>query len=354
MVYVNDNNVRTLESTNFGGGRINKTDNNMYDINYFITDHLGSTRVIVGSNGEIKEQKDYYPFGKEHENPNLITSTNRYTFSGKEKQTVIDLGFLDFGARMLETEIGRWFVIDPLAEKYYSLSPYAYCAGNPVNRIDPDGMFFQSVYGDAMGNYYDIKGGMMYTGYIHASIFVSTSGEILRHFDDGDPRVYIVPDDWTGNRDELEVLGYEHPMIDYSANVGKNIEDVGYRGSVYPNDPPIIADYTLDALAVPIFGWLKFLKLGKLFNFAINKGGHNWVYGKFKSEAKWVSQFAKRGWTPEKVTEAIKNGKSFNAINMVNKGNGATRYVHPITGQSVVIDNVTNELLQVGDKGFKW
>ncbi|MDR2292457.1 MAG: DUF6443 domain-containing protein, partial [Prevotellaceae bacterium] len=62
FVYARDNDTLTFESTNFGGGRINKT-NNAYDINYFITDHLGSTRVIVGSNGEIKEQKDYYPFG---------------------------------------------------------------------------------------------------------------------------------------------------------------------------------------------------------------------------------------------------------------------------------------------------
>jgi hypothetical protein len=47
---------------------------------------LGSTRVIVDKNGNIKEQKDYYAFGKEHENPNLISSTNRWGFSGKEKQ----------------------------------------------------------------------------------------------------------------------------------------------------------------------------------------------------------------------------------------------------------------------------
>ncbi|MDR1553111.1 MAG: hypothetical protein LBS69_06585 [Prevotellaceae bacterium] len=56
------------------------------------------------------EQKDFYPFGKEHENPDLITSTNRWGFSGKEKQTIRDLGYLDFGARMLETEIGRWII----------------------------------------------------------------------------------------------------------------------------------------------------------------------------------------------------------------------------------------------------
>ncbi|MDR2408012.1 MAG: hypothetical protein LBE13_07870 [Bacteroidales bacterium] len=70
---------------------------------------------------------------------NLMANTNRYTFSGKEKQTIKDLGFLDFGARMLETEIGRWFVIDPLAEKYYSVSPYVYCVNNPIKYIDPAG-----------------------------------------------------------------------------------------------------------------------------------------------------------------------------------------------------------------------
>jgi RHS repeat-associated protein len=126
--------------TGFGDGRINKT-NNSYDINYFITDHLGSTRAIVNANGSILEQKDYYPFGKEHENANLMSSTNRWNFSGKEKQTIRDLGWLDFSARMYANcEIPIFTTQDPLAEKYYSISPYAYCANNPVNRIDPNGM----------------------------------------------------------------------------------------------------------------------------------------------------------------------------------------------------------------------
>jgi hypothetical protein len=54
------------------------------------------------------------------------------------------------------------------------------------------------------------------------------------------------------------------------------------------------------------------------------------------------------------VTEAVTKGKSFEAVNMVNKANGATRYVHPTTGQSAVIDNVTKELLHVGGPGFKY
>jgi RHS repeat-associated protein len=123
------------------GGRISKTSGS-YEIQYYITDHLGSTRVITDSNGEIKEQNDYYPFGMRHQNPNLATSTNRWLFSGKEKQTSGEINYMDFGSRMYDDFLGRWFTIDPRAEDYYPLSPYAYCGNNPVMYRDYNGEWF--------------------------------------------------------------------------------------------------------------------------------------------------------------------------------------------------------------------
>jgi RHS repeat-associated protein len=70
---------------------------------------------------------------------NLMISTNRWGYNGKEKQTVRGLNFLDYGARMYDDFLGRWFVIDRFAEKYYSLSPYCYAALNPINNIDING-----------------------------------------------------------------------------------------------------------------------------------------------------------------------------------------------------------------------
>lgn len=65
-------------------------------------------------------------------------SDSRYRFSSKELSE--ESGEYDFGARFLDPVPGRFITLDPLAEKYYNLSPYAYCAGNPINLVDFDGM----------------------------------------------------------------------------------------------------------------------------------------------------------------------------------------------------------------------
>ena len=51
------------------------------------------------------------------------------------------LGYSDFGARQYSPTLSRWLVPDPMGEKYYDVSPYAYCAGSPVNLVDSDGQF---------------------------------------------------------------------------------------------------------------------------------------------------------------------------------------------------------------------
>lgn len=80
----------------------------------------------------------------------------------------------------------------------------------------------------------------------------------------------------------------------------------------------------------------------------------NWSLGGFKSPAKWASQMERRGWTSTQISEAIEGGESFPAQNLVNRGNGATRYVNPTTGRSVVIDDKTREVIHIGGDGFKY
>ena len=63
----------------------------------------------------------------------------RDVFNGKEEQVIGNIGLIDYGARFYDPDLSRWTTPDPLAEKYYSTSPYAFCNNNPVNFVDLDG-----------------------------------------------------------------------------------------------------------------------------------------------------------------------------------------------------------------------
>lgn len=64
----------------------------------------------------------------------------KYKYNGKELQDELGLNFYDYGARNYDPALGRWMNVDPMAEKYYQISPYVYVANNPLLYIDPTGM----------------------------------------------------------------------------------------------------------------------------------------------------------------------------------------------------------------------
>lgn len=137
-------------------GRIVFNSNGTKDYEYNLKDHLGNVRVVFSQSGSVIQENSYYPFGMQQKaySYNLTPSVgfkdrNEYLYNGKELQDgeFVDsngerygLGWMDYGARMYDAQLGRWHVVDPLAEKYLSLSPYNYVANNPMTYIDPDGM----------------------------------------------------------------------------------------------------------------------------------------------------------------------------------------------------------------------
>ena len=69
-------------------------------------------------------------------------TTFRDAYTGKEDQHPdFGTGYTDFGARQYSPALRRWMTTDPLSEKYYGISPYAFCNNNPVNFVDPDGSY---------------------------------------------------------------------------------------------------------------------------------------------------------------------------------------------------------------------
>ncbi|AZA75976.1 RHS repeat-associated core domain-containing protein [Chryseobacterium indoltheticum] len=95
------------------------------------------TCIVSWQPGEIVESNTYYPFGLLHNYTATTQNAYQYKYNGKELQ---ETGMYDYGARMYMPDLGRWGVVDPLAESYRRWSPYHYAMNNPVKFTDPDGM----------------------------------------------------------------------------------------------------------------------------------------------------------------------------------------------------------------------
>ena len=126
---------------------------------YFLRDHLGSVRVIAEDRHTVISRTDYLPFGVRMSGDGLTVGnpsarSSFFGFSGKENEMWGGYDTADgditphwlkgeryqhFGARAYDPVSCIFMQVDPMAEKYYGMTPYGYCAGNPVMFMDPQG-----------------------------------------------------------------------------------------------------------------------------------------------------------------------------------------------------------------------
>ncbi|MBO4691915.1 MAG: hypothetical protein J5604_03960 [Bacteroidales bacterium] len=154
-----------------------------YETLYLVKDHLGSVRVITDSMGNVLERNDNYPYGlrtdlgrnyptlPEKYRVRLPSSTSAFStdyiseaspttavqpykllYNGKELQLMAQTPLIDYGARQYNPITTRWNAPDPMSEKYYGSSAYAYCIGNPILNFDFKGMASFVYDGKIIGN----------------------------------------------------------------------------------------------------------------------------------------------------------------------------------------------------------
>ena len=216
---------------NFANGYVDISGAYVQSYNYFAKDHLGNVRHVAynipNRKSSILQKNNYYPFGGLHNEEDNRLSQNKL-YNGKEYDPMHGLNLYDYSARQYDAAIGQFTSMDPLCEKYYHISPYAYCAGNPVKYVDPDGKQVVTFFG--------ISEPLILTGRTpvtlgDASKFVNTTNKVSRVSNDTQIH-HVIPKQFKplkvvqkGIRGGFKFEGWENkiPLEKFLKSTGKGV-----------------------------------------------------------------------------------------------------------------------------------
>ncbi|MCX6826775.1 MAG: hypothetical protein NTV06_05865, partial [candidate division Zixibacteria bacterium] len=122
------------------GERVARFKGTLSDVRYYLTDHLGSVLGLVRHDGTIVNEVQYHPYGEILRRKNS-DPVMRHGYTSKEMDFELNSQWDYFGARYYAPELKIFTQVDPMADKYPFLSPYLYCAGNPMKYVDPNGQY---------------------------------------------------------------------------------------------------------------------------------------------------------------------------------------------------------------------
>jgi|GEM_PF-2289879 len=111
---------------------------------------------VVHTRGTILEETHYYPFGLTMAGISSKAAgnlENKYKYNGKELQSNefsdgTGLELYDYGARLQDPQLGRWWVQDKFTDVYVALTPYHYAANNPIKIVDEAGQILHDTKGN--------------------------------------------------------------------------------------------------------------------------------------------------------------------------------------------------------------
>jgi len=367
---------------------------------YTHTDHLGSLRVVTTLAKSIQTRYHYDAWGTR----TLVsgTSITNRGFTGHEH--LPEFGFINMNARIYDPVIGRFHAMDPFVQMpdyTQAFNRYTYALNNPLIYVDEDGEFWHIIIGAFIGGVVNLVANWDNTeGFwqkfvafnVGAGTGAITSGTNKLISQTGKNFEGINNVDWKqvgissviGGVAGAAGAGAGYGASNMSFLVNKVSSPVLRSLVVSPiasgaghiaggTTANLFAGQNLgEAFANSFKGLGQSMAIGGAIGMAstigvsyankvspwtgralnINTSKSNWNYGDHKSQTKWENQMNQRGWTEQQINEAILFGDSYSAPNNINQGHGATRYVHPTTGRSIVIDNVTRQIIHVGGDGF--
>jgi RHS repeat-associated protein len=247
-----------------------------------------------------------------------------------------------YAGRMYDSRIARFTTPDPMGQ--YA-SPYTYCGNNPLRYVDPTGLWADG----AWATVYRVDGKTVHDDGIDNGLVVNTSQKII---------------------DESTVNGTTN-WDDVRNNAGSDVQIVD--ANKYWN----WADAQIDALMAASNGAARVsadnrgnfsvsspMGVGTMMGMMLGPVGISQLVGALLPSAftlnpnwkNWGQYMAKRGWTVEEINQTISTGvrATHTDVNYLNAGNPMSIITNPQTGKSLIIDNVTKEIIMLGQKGFKY
>ncbi|MGE0030976.1 MAG: RHS repeat-associated core domain-containing protein [Steroidobacteraceae bacterium] len=397
---------------------VSRNSNNTTWTTYALSDHLGSSDALLdGASGEFKVRESFEAFGARR-GSNWSTSTppdwagiadtTRRGFTFHEMLDNINL--IHMNGRVYDPTAGRFLSVDPIIGDTWdaqSVNPYSYVGNRPLSFVDPSGMCVERP-GDLVCTGQSFAEGNVAKGVVDLVVDIFAWTGIFGGHKLPPPPAKSWPGTSAQNGVNICDPGMSSPSCGGSfLSLGPSM-GIGVFGTAASNadpnsgsaSPTIRADqivYQIVRIAVPGYALLENGNaelqrgnyiLGSLYYvFAVGEvgvavgtfggsaifttaaksivlrgaestvdvaaGAAKWTLGSGKSATKWADQMAKRGWNEKQIGEAL-NTTGIPARNAVNPNNPATRHIHPETGQSIVIDNKTNEIIHVGGKNFDY
>jgi len=264
---------------------------------------------------------------------NYVGNAYRYGYQGQYSEKDDETNQNSFELRNYDGLLGRWMTTDPSGQHH---SPYLAIGNSPVNSVDPNGGedicptcptdgTYDGAINSNMGFTYNETDGLMLN-----TVEVSDIGAGTRNYGG----------DYSGSF--MDNTYYVMDQINQFNPIANGWD--AFTGYVYGRDrfgnsqSSFKTNLKFATTILPIF----------------RVGGVVYSFGAYKLGGKWLSQMSARGWTGQTIQEAITSGETYPATNLINPANTAIRYVHPITGQSLVIDDITKEIIHLGGPGFKY
>ncbi|EUB98383.1 RHS repeat-associated core domain containing protein-containing protein [Rhizobium sp. CF080] len=283
---------------------------------YFLhRDHLASIRLVTDASGNLVERTSYAAYGE----PTNTAMQTKKSYVGERFDPETGLLYLNF--RYLDPADALFKSPDTLDPTIPGVGTnrYAYAGNDPANKADPNGHAWSQA--DTT-----LEPIVLDSGHSDPTQDYFSWGE---HGDGGETGVaiggYSLPTDGSGYG-----LGnaLNNSASGYSAN---NVQVAGLRKAVVQG-------------AIQVGKWLG-SKIGPKAPPSVRPPDT------IKNLEKLERQMEQRGWSYKQIEEAVEKGKQHPATNF-KTGGPATRYEHPTTGRSVIIDDTTKGIIQVGGDGF--